>query len=129
MTTQITPGIYKLTQDIKNPNRDRRLKYDWNKGEFKEGMLFKVTEERVGTLRFLRIMRADTYHDVPFEWNHPLRGYLEPITDPSWAAVLYARHVGLLACCGEVIDLLIERGVLTSEQFISAYEEVLNRDC
>lgn len=132
MTTQITPGIYKLTRDIKNPNRDRREKYDWRKGEFKEGMLFQVIEQvlELGgkTYRNLNITKANKHQEESFDENHPLHDALEPVTEASWA-VLCAQHLGLKDCCEDVIDLLIERGVLTGEQIVSAFEEVWNRDC
>lgn len=45
---ELEPGLYRLTQDVKNPEPDRRYKYDWRyRATIPAGAVFEVTTRTV----------------------------------------------------------------------------------
>ena len=44
---KIEPGLYRLNSPVDNPNADRRVKYQWDLGEFFEKGYYRVRDNRI----------------------------------------------------------------------------------
>lgn len=123
----LKPGSYKLAQDVKNPNPDRRHRHNWKKREvWEKGTVLVVSDDGpapdpgLPVVQVLVISRPSKFDHILLksEVGQLLAAQLVPMAErPSdW---LKREHS--LGSAPSILDYLVRTGRLTDEEVKAAY--------
>lgn len=131
----LTPGVYRLTEDVPNPERDRRRTRDaWHEENFKKGTWFIYTErhEKIGPdedVSFVskRLSIFGEYNDISphsERWD-PIVAKLERVPESirSWMAFTWSSPSSQIPA-RDLFEKLGAMGRLTLKDIQEAYAEV-----
>jgi hypothetical protein len=133
MTTIIPPvlptGIYYLENEVANPDRDRRVKYDWKKQDFPAGQ-YEVTnqeikfDDTVANLTHVRPLDPKTRGtNLHLTKEHFLVPLLKPMDGDSLDLV--CRDCPNIENFGiHIYQALLDAGKITLDDLREAYEKI-----
>lgn len=117
----LNPGIYRLMKDLPAIAPDKRQRHDWRAAPMRAGTLFAVRDERYlrdAYTPLLVLTELHGYAHLCVSLSSDLAAVpalianLKPVTKPT--ATEYLAFLGQATAAGDLLDMLLERGLLTT---------------